>query len=95
MIASVQETYRKTKGAGRYGSLEELAAEDLIPKDLTKRFGYKIELSVLSNRFEATATPLEYGKTGKLSFYIDESGILRGGDHGGGAATLSDRPINE
>ena len=94
-IMSAQATFRKNKGDGRYGSLDELSAEGLITKDLLERYGYKIELLVLSNRFEVTATPVEYGKTGKRSFYIDETGILRGGDHAGGAATLSDRPINE
>jgi hypothetical protein len=94
-IASAQATFRKNKGEGRYGSLDELSAEGLITKDLLERYGYKIELSALSNRFEVSASPVEYGKTGKRSFYIDESGILRAGDHGGGAATLSDRPINE
>ena len=94
-IASAQATFRKTKGDGRYGSLDELLAEGLLTKGLMERYGYQIQMSVLSNRFEVTATPVEYGKTGKRSFYIDESGILRAGDHGGGAATLSDRPINE
>ena len=94
-IAWAQATFRKNKGNGRYGSLDELSAEGLFMKDLIERYGYKVELSVLSNRFEVTATPVEYGKTGKRSFYIDESGILRGGDHVGGVATLSDRPINE
>jgi hypothetical protein len=94
-IVAAQVTFRKTKGDGRYGSLDELSAAGLITKDLFERYGYKIELSVLSNRFEVTAAPVEYGKTGRRSFFIDETGILRGGDHGGGAATLSDRPINE
>jgi hypothetical protein len=60
-----------------------------------EKYGYKIDLSVLSNKFEVIATPVEYGKTGRRSFYIDESAILRGGDHAGGAATLSDKPIVE
>lgn len=94
-IASAQAAFKKNKGVGRFGSLDELSAEGLITKDLMERYGYRIDLSVLSNRFEVTAAPMEYGKTGKRSFFIDESGILRGGDHGGGAATLSDRPINE
>ena len=94
-IVAAQVTFQKTKGEGRYGSLDELSAAGLITKDLLEKYGYKIELSVLSNRFEVTAAPVEYGKTGRRSFYIDETGILRGGDHGGGAATLSDRPINE
>jgi hypothetical protein len=46
------------------------------------------------NKFEATAVPIEYGVTGTLSYFIDESGVLRGGDHGGGAATLADQPVD-
>ena len=37
--------------------------------------------------------PIEYGKTGKMSFFVDESGVLRGADNGGGAATVADKPM--
>jgi hypothetical protein len=76
----------------RYGSLDELLAESLITKDLLENHGYRVELNVTKDRFEAFAVPLEYGKTGKLSFFIDESGVLRAGDHAGGTATLADPP---
>lgn len=92
-VVAAEATFHATKGNGRYGSLDELVAEGLLSKDLTERYGYRIELAVLSNKFEATAVPLEYGKTGKMSFFVDESGVLRGGDHGGGAATISDNPV--
>jgi hypothetical protein len=94
-VATAQARFRQTKGNGRYGSLDELIAAELLTKDLLDKYGYKIELTVLSNKFEATATPIEYGKTGRRSFYIDESGLLRGGDHAGGAATLSDKTIEQ
>ena len=92
-IASAQVSFRETKGNGRYASLDELAKEGLISKDLFEKYGYRIEVSVLSNKFEATAVPLEYGKTGRKSYFVDETQVLRGGDHGGGAATISDKPI--
>ena len=94
-VTAAQETYRVTKSEGRYGSLDELVAAGLLSKDLLERYGYRIEMTVQSNRFEVMAAPLEYGKTGNRSFYMDQSGVLRGGDHGGGAATLSDPPVNE
>ena len=93
-VVSAEATFQSTKGAGRYASLEELLTEGLLSKDLLDKYGYKIELTVSSNRFEATAIPLEYGTTGRLSFFVDETGVLRGGDHGGGAATISDKPID-
>lgn len=92
-IAAAESTFRETKGNGRYGSLEELTKEGLISKDLFEKYGYRIELNVMSNKFEVTAIPLEYGKTGRKSFYVDETQILRGGDHGGGSATIADKPV--
>ena len=94
-LAAAQNTFRETEGNGRYASLDELLTQGLLSRDMLENYGYTIGLSVLSNRWEGTAAPLEYGKTGRRSFYIDDSGILRGGDHGGGAATLSDQPVNE
>jgi hypothetical protein len=40
--------------------------------------------------FELAALPAEYGKTGKRSFFLDSSGVLRGGDKQGAVATLLD-----
>jgi hypothetical protein len=37
---------------------------------------------------------VEYGKTGMMSFFIDESGVLRGADRGGAPASLADKPVN-
>ena len=92
-VVSAEATFQSTKGDGRYGTLEELVSQGLVSKDLLDKYGYKIEVAVSANRFEATAIPLEYGKTGRSSYFVDESGLLRGGDHGGGAATLSDKPV--
>jgi hypothetical protein len=91
-IASAEATYQATEGAGRYGTLDELIKAGLISKEIVQNYGYKIELSVSNTRFEVTAVPIEYGKTGKLSFFLDDSSVLRAGDHGGGAATIADKP---
>ena len=94
-IVSAEATFKETKGDGRYGTLDELVSEGLLSKDLIERYGYRLEVSAISNKFEATAVPLEYGKTGRMSFFVDDSGVLRGGDHGGGPATLSDKPVEQ
>ena len=44
-------------------------------------------------RFELAATPVEYGKTGRRSFFVDQSAVLRGDDHGGAPAGASDNPV--
>jgi hypothetical protein len=93
MIAHGENQYRSGKGAGSFGTLEQLLAEGLVSKELIENHGYKIELTLSGSKFEVTAVPLEYGKTGKTSYYVDESNVLRGGDHGGGAATIADDPV--
>jgi hypothetical protein len=70
-----------------------LLSEGLVSKDLLQKYGYKIDVTVSGNSFEAFAVPLDYGKTGRLYYFVDQSGVLRGGDHGGGAATIADKPI--
>jgi hypothetical protein len=92
-VAGAEASFQADKGKGNYGTLDELFAEGLLSKELIQRYGYTIELTVSGNKFEAIAIPIEYGKSGRLSYFIDESGVLRAGDHGGGAATLADQPI--
>jgi hypothetical protein len=91
-LASAEATYHSTEGAGRFGTLDELTQAGMVSKDLLQNSGYKIELIVSNSRFEISAVPTEYGKTGKRSFFLDESSVLRAADHGGGAATIADKP---
>ncbi|HEY6120261.1 MAG TPA: DUF3352 domain-containing protein, partial [Pyrinomonadaceae bacterium] len=91
-IASAEATYQATEGAGRYGNLDELIKTGLISKDFIQNYGYRIELTVSNTRFEVVAVPTEYGKTGKLSFFLDDSSVLRAGDHAGEPATIADKP---
>jgi hypothetical protein len=92
-VYSAEATYQITQGNDRYGTLDELVAANLINKDAIAQNGYRLEVTASGNKFEATAIPVEYGVTGTLSYFIDESGVLRAGDHGGGAATAADQPV--
>lgn len=91
-LASAESTFQSTMGAGRFGSMDELIKAGLISSDLGNNSGYTVELIVSNSRFEISAVPTEYGKTGKRSFFLDESSVLRAADHGGGAATIADKP---
>lgn len=93
-LAGSEAEFKSDKGDGRYGSLDELISESLISRESLEKYGYRIELTVSGDKFEATAVPVDYGITGRLSYFIDESGVLRGGDRGGGAATVADQPVN-
>ena len=93
MLVSAEATYQATTGNGNYGTLDQLVGQSLLQKDLLQQHGYKIELTIVGTKFEASAVPMEYGKSGKMSFFVDDSGVLRGADHGGGAATVADKPM--
>lgn len=92
-IAFAEEEYKNKKGGGSYGTIEDLIAADMLPKDEIDKSGYKFELTVGGDKFEVSAVPLEYGKSGTMSLFIDHTRILRGGDRNGASATASDPPL--
>jgi hypothetical protein len=92
MIAGAEASYKAGPGKGTYGSIEMLANEKLVQKDIFEKYGYRFDVVVSGDHFEATATPAEYGKTGKRSFFVDQTGVVRGDDHGGGPASSADKP---
>ena len=71
---------------GQFGNMAELIAAGFIPKDLegTESTGYRFQVirSADGKSWYATAEPAEYGRTGRLSFFLDASGV-RSGDTGG------------
>lgn len=71
---------------GQYGNMSDLILAGLLPKDLegTESTGYRFQVnrSADGKTWNATAEPAQYGKTGRLSFYLDASGV-RSGDTGG------------
>ena len=92
-ISYAEQQFKKTKGNGTYGTLEQLMAEKLVSKETLERSGYKFELTVSGDKFELSAVPAEYGKSGMLSLFLDNKGVLRGADHNGAAANVADPPI--
>jgi len=91
-IVAAEEEYQR-KNAGAYGSLEELLTTDMLPKADIEKSGYRFELTVSGDKFEVSATPVEYGKSGRLSLFLDQNRVLRGGDKSGASASASDPPI--
>ena len=71
---------------GQFGNMAELITAGFIPKDLegTESTGYHFQVirSPDAKSWYATAEPAVYGRTGRLSFYLDASGV-RSGDTGG------------
>jgi hypothetical protein len=71
---------------GQFGNMAELVAAGVVPKDIegTESTGYRFQVnrSADSTSWYATAEPVQYGRTGRLSFYLDATGV-RSGDNGG------------
>jgi len=71
---------------GQYGNLAELISAGLVPKDLegTESTGYRFNVTrtVDGKTWNATAEPAQYGRSGRLSFFLDQAGV-KSGDVGG------------
>ena len=71
---------------GQFGNTAELITAGLVPKDIegTESTGYRFQIvrSTDGKSWYATAEPAQHGRTGRLSFYLDASGV-RSGDVGG------------
>lgn len=94
-----QATYYSA--VSNYGTLTELVKSGLVGEYLAdgENCGYLYSVSVMPRtgnvpaRFQVRATPQPYGVSGIRSFYIDETGVLRGADKGGASANADDPPI--
>lgn len=80
-------------------------AAGLLDTDLTagNKGGYTIRYTIIpaadnssednpgkAEGYSLSSSPTEYGKTGRRSFFLDSSGILRGADKNGGWASSTD-----
>jgi hypothetical protein len=92
-IATAEALYMVESG-DRYATLEELTKKGLVNDPARgKLTGYSFEVRVKAGGFEATAVPVEPGISGKRSFYIDETNVLRGAERQGAKATSTDREV--
>jgi hypothetical protein len=94
-IERAQSAYKDDKKKGRYGSLEELIAEELLEKMFLENSEYRFEWDVAADKFEISATPRNYGKTGRRSFLIDQTGTVRAADHKGDPASTDDPAVEQ
>jgi hypothetical protein len=97
-IRSAQITYQSS--TGRFGTLTELRNANLITSgfaygSITRGYSGHLVLNDpgFPPSFEFSAVPQEYGRTGVRSFFIDETGVLRGADKHGLPADENDPPI--
>ncbi|HEX7175214.1 MAG TPA: hypothetical protein VF240_08015 [Pyrinomonadaceae bacterium] len=84
-ISTAQIIYSAQNG-GLFGNLQQLVRSALIPADVlsTASTGYHfhVETAPGGKSYTGGAEPARYGRTGRLSFYIDPSGLKKD-DKGG------------
>jgi type IV pilus assembly protein PilA len=98
MVSSAESTYQSV--FQKFGTLEELVSEGLIDPSLGdgEKHGYKFTLELTKNEdnlegFEIVAVPLTYKSSGRRSFFVDESLVIRAADNQGGPSTVADNPL--
>jgi hypothetical protein len=78
--------------AGQFANLATLISAGMLPKDLeaTESTGYRFRITVSGDgkTWYAQAEPAQYGRSGKLSFYMDAAGV-RSADMNGKPLTPS------
>ena len=83
---SLAQVYYSQGHNGMFGTMADLIATGAIPKDIegTETTGYRFQINRAADgkSWYATAEPFQYGRTGRLSFYLDASGV-RSSDVGG------------
>ena len=83
---SLAQVFYSQNHNGLFGNMAELIAAGAVPKDIegAESTGYRFQIfrSADAKSWYATAEPVQYGRTGRLSFYLDASGV-RSGDEGG------------
>jgi len=94
-LANIETQYKTGPGKGNYANMTQLLESKMFPQEVVDKYGYNFDVTVSGEQFEAVATPKEYGKTGKRSFFVDKSGVVRGDDHGGAPATVADKPVQQ
>lgn len=92
---NVAELIYSQQHDGLSGDLPALIAAGLIPKDVegTESTGYRfrITLGKEGKTYTVNAEPAQYGRTGRLSFFMDHSGV-RSGDNGGKPLNVKPEP---
>ena len=89
-ISLAQVVYAQSHN-GQFGNMTELIAGGLIPKDIegpeTTGYRFQVVRAADGKSWYATAEPAQYGRSGRLSFFRDASGV-RSGDAGGKPLTV-------
>lgn len=85
-LVAVQVLYAQQHN-GEVGDVAALISSTQIAKEATdpraSGYNFRITVSADKRKYVATAEPVRYGHTGKLSYWMDQTGLIKSGDNGG------------
>src|SRR3989442_5095944 len=85
-LVAVEAAYAQ-QHSGAFGDLPALIKAGLMSDEVgdPKAMGYTFRITIAkdSKSYVSTAEPARYGHTGKLSFWMDQTGNIKKEDHGG------------
>lgn len=85
-LVVLQGIYRQQHN-GAYGDLTALIGSGMLSADVVDQklsgYNYRITVARDGKSYVATAEPVRHGRTGKLSFWMDQTGLLKSADNGG------------
>ncbi|HEX5704618.1 MAG TPA: DUF4190 domain-containing protein [Pyrinomonadaceae bacterium] len=101
-IHAAEGMYQSTTGRGDFGDIKDLHRDYLIDSDLASgtRSGYQFKVEAVKDTgdgspgFTVVAVPVSYPYSGRRSFFMDETGVIRAADSQGMEATKYDPPVN-
>ncbi len=80
----------------RYATFADLSKAGSVSEQLltgtVSGYIFEIQISADAKKFTATARPVAYGRTGRLSFFSDQTNLVRAEDKSGKAASISSPP---
>jgi hypothetical protein len=93
MLKKAQDIFKAKWG--RYASLQELEKDHLIAHSLAlgTQDGYQFSILANVSSYKVSAIPIKFKETGGWSYYMDETGVIRGAVNDGREATSTDPPV--
>ena len=91
-IQRAEKFYKEENGG--YATMDELIEKGMLNRDPGGHLTYRFNITADKEHFQCVATPSTYGPSGRNSYFVDETGEIRGADHQGKSATANDPAVN-
>jgi hypothetical protein len=92
-LARAETAYQASHG--KYGTIPEMVESGELAFNPSSDKTSQFSCEGSETEFSCYGTPSDYPRTGRFSYFIDQTGTLRGGDKNGGKAFAGDPVIEK